>query len=722
MRSAGQDSNGDALQHERGLIARARELAAQARTKAAAARSSQSDPLKLLRDLVLGYELEREICRGGQGVVYQGLQSSTGRPVAIKVMKEGPFAGPDDKARFDREVRILGQLNHPSIVTIYDSGTASGCFYFVMNYIEGLPLDAHMRAGTRTLEQTLQLFVRICEAVNAAHLRGIIHRDLKPSNILIDPDGAPHILDFGLAKVGEGSATPGAASIPAITLTGHFVGSLPWASPEQATGSAGGIDVRSDVYSLGVVLYQVLTGTFPYEVRGNAIDVVHRILHAEPNRPSAMTARGAGSTGPFRLRPPHDERWVFDEQPGGVPRERVNSEVEIIVLKCLSKEPERRYQNAGELARDIRHYLAGNPIEARRDSLGYVLRKHVQRHRLQFGFAASLLLVLVVGLVVSVILWQQAAAARNGLEDALGLAEQRERDVRQVVDAQVKMLFGFNRESVGARLREHVLAEARVTQSSAGEDVSAHLESLLAGINFTNVAVRTIERDILATSLEAAESELTGQPLVQAAIWNAVTCGYIRLGQFDAAMPTAERALEARRRLLGDDHADTIESISTMGDLLAHQGKPVEAITYTRDALERSRRVRGDEHPQTLSLIDQMGKRLYALGEYAQAEPYVREAFEKRSRLLGDEHGATLESMAGMGALLLAQGKSSEAEPYYRAALEGRRRGGDSTPATLTSVGNMAWLLRAQGRLADAEPYQREAMEGIRLVFGGDHP
>ena len=407
MRNECQDPTGDVVQHERPLIAMAREQAAQTRARAAVAWNPRyagpfsADPMNSLRDLLPGYELQQEIHRGGQGVVYQALQKSAGRQVAIKVMKEGPFAGTDDKARFDREVRILGQLNHPNIVTIHDSGTAAGCFYFVMDYIAGSPLDAYMRDTERTLEETLRLFVKICDGVNAAHLRGIIHRDLKPSNIRIDADAEPHILDFGLAKVEDGSSALGGTIIPAMTRTGQFVGSLPWASPEQVADVAGGIDVRSDVYSLGVVLYHMLSGTFPYDLSGNMHDVVQRILHTEPISPRAVSAR---SSGLGRL---------LGAKQGGSSHCCIDDEVETVVLKCLSKQREHRYQNAGELARDIRHYLAGEPIDAKRDSTWYVLKKTARRHKIPVMVATTFVALVATFAVGMTILASRLAAERN---------------------------------------------------------------------------------------------------------------------------------------------------------------------------------------------------------------------------------------------------------------------------------------------------------------------
>ncbi|HSW45534.1 MAG TPA: protein kinase [Phycisphaerae bacterium] len=327
-----------------------------------------------------GYEILGEIHRGGQGVVYQALQKATRRKVAIKVMREGPFASWRDRARFDREVQVLAALKHPSIVTIHDSGTASGWQFVVMDYVEGLPLNVWQSSGPRTIEQSLRLFVTICDAVNAAHIKGIIHRDLKPGNIRINDESMPHILDFGLAKVTTRAEDDDHAA--GMTVVGQFVGSLPWSSPEQAQGTLEQIDTRTDVYALGVVLYQMLTGAFPYEVVGPARDVLNRIVSNEPVRPSTI-------------------------------RKEIGRDVEAIILKCLRKEPHRRYQTAGELGRDIERYLNGEPIVARSDSGMYLLGKMLRRYRVPVMVAAAFAILVGVSLMGSLSLWRRAVAERD---------------------------------------------------------------------------------------------------------------------------------------------------------------------------------------------------------------------------------------------------------------------------------------------------------------------
>lgn len=341
-----------------------------------------------MHDSIPGYRFERKLSEGGQGVVYQAIQESTRRKVAIKMMRGSAFTSRSDKARFDREVQVLGRLSHPNIVAIHDSGTILGNSYIVTDYIVGRPLDQHIRGhdAPGSIENILRLLQKICTAINAAHLAGIIHRDLKPSNILIDSAGEPHILDFGLAKV---PLSDSEASM--MTMTGHFIGSLPWASPEQAEGAPDKIDMRTDVYSLGVILYQMLTGQFPYEVAGNMRDVLERIIHAEPQKPRTY-------------------------------RREINDEVETIVLKCLSKDRERRYQSAGELARDLQNYLEGLPIAAKRDSFGYLMRKQLKRHKVGMAVGAGFIALISVGLVVSLTLWRRAVSegttARFHLEAA----------------------------------------------------------------------------------------------------------------------------------------------------------------------------------------------------------------------------------------------------------------------------------------------------------------
>ncbi len=306
-----------------------------------------------------GYTLLREIARGGQGAVYEATRKSTGRRVAIKVLTGGAFAGPREKARFDREVQILAALDHPNIVRIIDRGTTTdGSLFLVMDFISGRPLDQYLHAYYHAhpegpppadASELLRLFMKICDAVNAAHLRGVIHRDLKPSNIRITENGEPYILDFGLARTALSAA---GVDGEMMSLTGQFLGTLAWASPEQAEGNSSKIDTRTDVYSLGIILYQMLTQRFPYEVAGNMREVLNNIVNSHPTPPSKVipVSQAKSSNGKRRLH----------LKASG----KVNMVLEAIILKALAKHRTDRYQTAGELARDMANYLSGRPTIA----------------------------------------------------------------------------------------------------------------------------------------------------------------------------------------------------------------------------------------------------------------------------------------------------------------------------------------------------------------------
>ena len=399
-----------------------------------------------------GYTIVREIHRGGQGVVYQAVQHSTKQDVAIKVMKQGPFATLADRVRFDREIETLGRLNHPHIVAVHDAGTAAGFHYFVMNYVDGRALDEMANWSPRRLDSSqvadsldtcppspnlplgelITLFCKICDAVHDAHLRGIIHRDMKPSNIRVDRAGEPFVLDFGLAKSAEAQAD----SI--MTQTGQFVGSLPWASPEQVEGASTKVDLRTDVYSLGAILYQLLTGRLPFDVGTNLRRSMDDILHREPPHPGAIAA-AAG-------------------------RAAINDELETIVLKCLSKERERRYQSAGDLARDLRRFLIGEPIEAKRDSAIYVLRKALGRYRRRVAFAAAFMILFAFSSVVMTLLYRRSTRLeREAVHSAASMAELLSRN--QIEQGRMAGLLG-NIDQAERLLWRELLTHREGTDSS----------------------------------------------------------------------------------------------------------------------------------------------------------------------------------------------------------------------------------------------------------------
>jgi len=352
--------------------------------------------LAFLRRAFREYDALERVDYGGQGIVYKADHRPTKRAVAIKILLDGALATSDQRHRFAREVELVARLRHPNIVAVYDSGEIEGRPFLVMEYLDGLPIDDHAAVHDLSPRQLIGTFLTVCRAVSAAHQNGVIHRDLKPANILVDGEGQPHILDFGLAK--DISSAPETSG---ISLTGQVVGTLPYLSPEQAGGSAGPIDVRSDIYSLGVVLYELLAGDRPYSVDGDRVAALGNIVSRQPN--------GIRKT----LAMKQDARWRLETG-------QINDDLEKIVFKALEKEPDRRYQSADALADDLQRYLTGEAVHAKSASRMYLLRKTVRKFRLSIAVASAFIVLLVVALVGVTAAWRRservAQIAMAGLE------------------------------------------------------------------------------------------------------------------------------------------------------------------------------------------------------------------------------------------------------------------------------------------------------------------
>ncbi len=636
----------------------------------------------ILADSLPGYEVFEEIHRGGQGVVYRAVQKATRRVVAIKVVREGPFLGPRDKGRFDREVRILAQLKHPNIVTIHDSGTAMGSHYFVMDYVAGCALDEYVVGHCRTIDAALVLFAKICEAVSAAHLRGIIHRDHKPSNIRVDEYGEPHVLDFGLAKF-DADHDEGVPA-RAMTITGQFVGSLPWSSPEQAEGTPGQIDLRTDVYSLGVVLYQMLTGRFPYEVAGKLRDVFDRILEADPVKPSRL-------------------------------RKEIDGEIETIVLKCLAKRPDERYQSAMAVSEDIERFLSHQPITARPPSLGYLGRKFIRRHRI--GFAFSVMLALgVVGVAIRM----------SGLYHE---SERQATTTRAVQSFLTQKLFGSMNPSV-SRGREptvrEILGDGARSVRSAFEDqpiVRASLLSMLGQV-YHSLDETPTAREMLREA-EAIQARLLGEAhrdTIRTRMALVSTLGTPELLNESEALATRNSAV--CRATFGEADRLTLATRMAYSGALWRAQRRDEAIRFDLETLELCRRYLGDDDATTIAAwIKVVDPGLRSLGRADEAEDQARQILAQCERLHGSEHPQTISAMGMLAWNIMDRGKLNEAEFLFRKRYEMHVRyyGADHS-ATLNAAMQIALLLRTSQRVDEAESLYREIIETGRAVLGADDP
>mgnify|MGYP001207586727 CR=1 FL=1 len=404
--------------------------------------SEENDPenqrdLRLLRDHFKGFKILSRIEQGGQGVVFKAIQLSTGRTVALKVLNDGPFSTSLQRERFAREVALIARLQHPNIVTIYESGVVDGRPYFAMEFVDGLPIDDYLLCEGPTVRECVRLLLPVCQAVAHAHQKGIIHRDLKPFNILVDFEGRPRILDFGLAKNIELADTEGRSM---LSMAWQVVGTLEYMSPEQVRGATDEVDVLSDIYSLGVILYRLLTGRFPYPVVGDYEDIRRSILDEEPMVPS-RALRGLNSAGRSTVGP-------------------IEGDLDRILLKALEKDKDRRYQSATALAEDLERYLAGEPVQARAASNLYILRKTVRRYRIQFAAAAVIAATLTVASIVTTYYAFRAARERDQARAVAAFAHSLFDEVATTIEEDMSVLAG------GSAVRDahlHSLASRLVT-------------------------------------------------------------------------------------------------------------------------------------------------------------------------------------------------------------------------------------------------------------------
>jgi len=612
-------------------------------------------------------------------------------------------------ARFEAERQALALMDHPHIAKVLDAGaTASGRPYFVMELVDGETITTFCNRNRLTIRDRLALFDQVCAAIQHAHSKGIIHRDLKPSNILVrmqDGEPAAKVIDFGIAK-----ATTARLGENAMQTEANLVMGTPaYMSPEQATSSAD-IDTRSDIYALGVILYELLTDLTPFEARalntGDCFEMQRIIRDVEPPRPSVRLAQvKVMQTQIANCR---------QSDPSGLVG-TIRGELDWIVMKAIEKDRARRYDTASALADDVRRHLDGEPVFAAPPSTVYLVRKFVRRHKVVVAAGSLVALSLVAGIVAFA--WQ----AR--------VAQQRAAELDKVAKYQASMLDQIDPTQAGMALTKDVqdkyaavLAEDGVPESQRAAQAAA-FAAQWRRINATDAAVDLIDRTTLRPAVAAIDEQLKDQPLVAASLQHILAQRYMRIGNYDQAKLVLQRAVTTRRRLLGDGNEDTIDSMSEMANLLDLEGSYDEAAKQAAQVLALSRAHLGPDRRETLEAMGLTAQVLRDRGKRSEAEAVLRDLLARRMRLLGPRDKATLVSLGDLGGLLLEEGKAAEAEPMMRAAAKGFREvNGEFDTNTITATSNVGVLLARENRYVEAEPYIRQAVEGRRKALGADHP
>ncbi len=724
------------------------------------------------------YRIRRVIGEGGMGTVYEAEQQTPRRTVALKVIRAG-FSSEQVLRRFELEAEALGRLQHPGIAQIHDAGTADTGFgpqpYFAMEFISGVPLTEYAKAQdppsqmpgvTAMIELSgaarpqsvpavrhvkvrtrLELMAMVCDAVQHAHQRGIIHRDLKPGNILVDGTGQPKILDFGVARIVDAET-----QVTRQTDIGQLVGTVAYMSPEQALGNSLELDCRSDVYSLGLILYELLAGKLPHDTNLPMQEMLRAIREDDPAPLSSIN-------GSYR------------------------GDIQNIVAKALEKDKSRRYQSAGELAEDLRRHLTDQPIFARTPSAFYKISKFTRRHRVLVGATASVMLVLSVGIVAStlqavravraerVALQQQQRAlaaeklARNGQE-----AAQRERRAAEEERNLALAAEAVARSEKIAALREKQRADAEAASALAVTSFLRNDMLAQADIYRQNPGAKGLDKDITVRSaLDLAagriDTRFANQPQVEAAIRETIGSTYHSLGVGEQAILQTEKAaslytaslgaenpktlharflhaaflydvgkfadsereltsvLAAQQKVLGKLHTETLMTLTNLGNNYLAQGKGAQAEKVREEALEGFLKTEGPDGLNTLSAMENLAISYVMRGSFQRAEALAVQVHGTRRRILGAEHPLVLQIMGTLAAIYGTEGKLHESEKMHEEALAlSRKLRGVEHSFTLVLMNNLAECRYDLGRYSEAEPLFLETLELRRKTLGASHP
>jgi tetratricopeptide (TPR) repeat protein len=612
------------------------------------------------------------------GAVYEAEQDQPRRTVALKVIKPG-MASPALLKRFEQEAQALGRLQHPGIAQIYDAGTADTGYgpqpYFAMEFIRGEDLRSFVASRRFSTLERLDLVAKVCDAVNHAHQRGLIHRDLKPGNILVDETGQPKILDFGVARL-----TDRDAQATSQTDVGQLIGTLAYMSPEQVLADPLELDIRSDVYALGVILYELLADRLPYNLSNKLHEALLAIRQEDPARLSSVNRNYRG-------------------------------DIETIVAKSLEKDKSRRYSSAAELAADIRRYLTNEPIVARPPTLSYQLQKFAIRHKALVGGLAGVFVVLVAGIIVSTL---QAARATRAEHTA---TDQRDRAIRSeaATHAQMERATAAEHAAFAAEAQARTERDAAMAQKQRADMESATAkaisEFLQRGLfeqasgaqnagtpsGASNVTIRSA----LDRAAVQVDHKYDQQPLVEAGVREYIAKAYRALGAFAGAQPQLERAVALRRRKQGEEHPDTLRAKSDLGAIYLSQNKIAEAEPLITTVRKVRLRTLGEDNPDSADSAVLLATLYRAQGKLEDSITLLKSTVDVERRLHGAQDKDTLVTM-----LLLIQ-------PYVD-----QRKFEDAldVASRVVDLG-----LRAYGDKDELVKAAQTGVNGLRLAVASQH-